>query len=265
MYARHQSIACGLSALALWATVSTAHASAQAYEAYAYAADGGALLYRESHWIYTENGVEQFLVVYSCPNGEPFARKHVDMAPGAAIPDFDMFDARSGSHEGVRTRNGHREVFMQTDARTPERHAALSLPENAVIDAGMDAFVRTHWNAISETGLSPVAILVASRLDSLNFSARKLRDTRIDGHDVRWVRFSLANLIGFVLPHIDFGYDASTLQLREYRGLINIRSRTNGNLDVRIDFPPKERRTDVDPSEIARAAAVPLTGRCVFP
>ena len=58
----------------------------QYYQGYAYAADDGRLLYREAHWLYTDNGVEHRLVVYSCPDGAPFVRKRVDTAPGAATP-----------------------------------------------------------------------------------------------------------------------------------------------------------------------------------
>ncbi|MFI4869525.1 MAG: hypothetical protein ACHQDD_09265 [Steroidobacterales bacterium] len=110
---------------------STAGVAGQYYQGEAYAATDNRLLYRESHWLYTENGVEYRLVVYSCPSGEPFVRKRIDTAPGAATPDVDLFDARLGYREGVRTRDGQREVFAQADARSPERRAALPLPQPA--------------------------------------------------------------------------------------------------------------------------------------
>jgi len=245
---------------------SVALASGQHYEGYAYAAGDGKLLYRESHWQYTEDNVERHLIVYRCVDGDPFARKHVDAAGGAVTPDFDMLDARNGYREGVRTLKGYREVFEQADVRTPERRAPLTVPRNAVIDAGLDAFVRAQWNVLSDTGVSPVPILVPSRLGYIDFSARKLRDERVDGRDVRWFRLSLANWawLGFALPHIEVGYDALTREKREYRGLIDIRGVDNRNLNVRIDFPPAERRTDITPADVARAAEAPLTGRCQF-
>jgi hypothetical protein len=245
---------------------SVVHAAGQRYEGYAYAAGDGKLLYRESHWLYTEDNSERHLIVYRCANGEPFARKHVDAAAGAATPDFDMLDARSGYREGVRTRQGYREVFEQADARAPERRAPLMVPRNAVIDAGLDAFVRAQWNVLSDTGVSPVPILVPSRLGYMDFSARKLRDIRVDGTDIRWFRISLAALawVGFAIPHIEVGYDALTRERREYRGLTDIRGEDNRNLNVRIDFPPAERRTDITLADVARAAEAPLIGRCLF-
>jgi hypothetical protein len=243
---------------------SVAHAAGQHYEGYAYAISDGKLLYRESHWKYTEGDIERHLVVYRCANGDPFARKHIDAVAGAATPNFDMLDARSGYREGVRTRQGDREVFAQADARASERRAPLTVPQNAVIDVGLDAFVRAHWNVLSDTGVSPVPILVPSRLGYIDFSARKLRDARVDGNDVRWFLLSLSTWVGFALPHIEVGYDALTRERREYRGLTDIRGDNNRNLNVRIDFPPAERQTDITLTDVARAAETPLTGRCLF-
>jgi hypothetical protein len=245
--------------------VSTPYANVRSYEGYAYAESGGRLLYRESHWLYTTNGVGQHLIVYRCADGEPFGRKRVDTSSGAATPDFEMLDARSGYREGARTRDGHREVFIQADAQAPERRASVSLRDNTVIDAGIDAFVSTHWNSLSEAGISPLSFLVPSQLGYVDFSARKLRDARMDDHDVRWFRFSLASWYAFAAPHLEFGYDVHTHELREYLGPSNIHGEGNKNLNVRIEFPPAERHTDVAPADVERAAATPLTGRCAFP
>jgi hypothetical protein len=239
----------------------TAVAGGQYYQGCAYSV-GGRLLYRENHWLYTDNAVEHRLVVYTCPDGEPFVRKSVDTAPGAATPDVDLFDGRIGYREGVRTRDGRREVFAQADARSPERHAMLALPPNAVIDAGFDAFVREHWDTLSQAGLSPVPFLVPSQLRYLDFSARMLRDQQVDGGDVRWFRLALASWYGFALPHIDVAYDRRSHELREYSGLSNIRDGDGHNLSVTILFPPSERRSDATIADAEQAARRPLTGRC---
>ena len=244
---------------------SIAYANVRSYEGYAYAESGDRLLYRESHWLYTADDVGQHLIVYRCANGEPFGRKRVDTASGAATPDFEMLDARNGYREGARTRDGRREVFIQADTQAAERRASVSLRDNTVIDAGIDAFVSTHWNSLSETGISPLPFLVPSQLGYVDFSAKKLRDARIGEHDVRWFRFSLASWYAFAAPHLEFGYDLRTHELREYLGPSNIHGEGNKSLSVRIEFPPVERRTDVAPADVERAAGMPLTGRCIFP
>jgi hypothetical protein len=62
---------------------------------------------------------------------------------------------------------------------------------------------------------------------------------------MRWFRLSLASWYGFALPHIDVAYDKQTHELREYRGLSNIRDAAGRNLSVTIRFPRSERRADV--------------------
>jgi len=243
----------------------TAHAGVQSYEGYAYSSGDDKLLYRESHWLYDRDGVGQHLIVYRCPDGKPFGRKNVSDAPGAATPDFEMLDARSGYREGVRTREGHREAFKQADERSPEKSALVSLRDNTIIDAGIDAFVREHWDSLSNRGIAPVPFLVASRLGYVDFAGRKLRDTVMDGRDIRWFRMSLAGWYGFALPHLDVGYDVRTHVLREYQGPSNIPGKGLMPLSVRIDLPPAERRADVTPGEVERAAEMPLTGRCAIP
>ena len=241
------------------------YAGTQSYQAYAYSSSNDKLLYQESHWLYARDGVGQHLIIYRCPDGQPFGRKSVSDAPGAATPDFEMLDARSGYREGVRTRDGHREVFKQADARSPERSSQVSIRDNSIIDAGIDAFVQAHWDSLSGAGISPVPFLVPSRLGYVDFSGRKLRDAVMDGHDVRWFRMSLDGWYGFALPHLDVGYDVRTHELREYQGPSNIPAKGLMPLTVRIDLPPGERREDVAQAEVEQAAQLPLTGRCAIP
>lgn len=235
------------------------------YRGYAYTpGDDHRLLYTESHWLYDENGSAHRLVIYACPDGQAFARKWVDTAPGAATPDVDMQDARWGYREGVRTRSGQREVYAQTDTAAPEKHSPVPTPppQNSVIDAGFDAFVREHWDALSGPGVAPLPFLIPSQLRFVDFSARKLRDEQVGGQSVRWFRLQLAGWYAFVLPHIDVAYEDSTHNLFEYRGLSNIRGEGSKNLNVTIQFPPAERRTDLGQADVQKAAGMPLTGRC---
>lgn len=80
----------------------------QRTEGLAYPAKGGPLVYRENHWLYRDGGQASRLVLYRCPDGRPFARKHAVDSAGALAPDFDFLDARTGYREGVRTRGGQR-------------------------------------------------------------------------------------------------------------------------------------------------------------
>jgi hypothetical protein len=232
------------------------------YRGYAYTVDDHRLLYTESHWLYEDKGIGHRLVIYSCPDGQAFARKWVDTSQGASTPDVDMLDARWGYREGVRTHDGQREVYSQPNSASPEKHAPITTPRNAVIDAGFDAFVRDHWNDLSSAGVAPLPFLVPSQMRYVDFSAKKLRDESNDGRELRWFRLQLDGWYAFALPHIDVAYDTQDHALSEYRGLSNIRGNGNRNLDVTIEFPPAERRSDIGMPDVERAGAMPLTGRC---
>jgi hypothetical protein len=244
------------------AAIGSPASAAQYYRGYAYSDDNHRLLYQEQHWLYADQGVGHRLVIYSCPNGEPFSRKFVDSTPGEATPDVDMFDGRVGYREGVRTKEGQRQVFTQADSKSPEKHAPITTPENAVIDAGFDAFVRLHWEKLSTSGVDPLPFLILSDLKYVDFSAKKLRDEQTGGREIRWFRLQLSGWYAFVLPHIDVAYDGVTHELFEYHGLSNIRGEANKNLTVTIQFPPAERRSDVPAEEVHQAAGMPLTGHC---
>ncbi|MGH8124031.1 MAG: hypothetical protein ACREPT_14835, partial [Rudaea sp.] len=85
----------------------------------------GALLYRESHWLYQEGHVATRLVLYTCPDGRAFARKKVWDRPNAQAPDFRFDDGRDGFSEGVRSEHGTRRVFVRARAGAPERSATF--------------------------------------------------------------------------------------------------------------------------------------------
>ena len=64
----------------------------------------GKLLYREQHLIWTRDGQARRLVVYRCPDGSAFARKHLRVVDDPAAPDFRLRDGANGQQ--VRARRG---------------------------------------------------------------------------------------------------------------------------------------------------------------
>ncbi|MGN6282603.1 hypothetical protein [Frateuria sp.] len=231
------------------------HLQARAY------ADDGRLLYRESHWVFATPEGRTRLVLYRCPDGEPFARKWVRDHGQPTSPDFELEDARRGYREGVRRRaDGRREVFVRRDTGSAGRSALLDDAPAPVIDAGFDAFLRAHWNLAPDASLG-VPFLLPSRLGTLDFKVRRLPDQVIDGRPERRFRLGLDSLIGFALPHLDVAYDARSRALRRFRGIANIRDVEGRNLSVRIDFAPPE-PIDNASATVQDAARQPLTGRC---
>ncbi len=236
-------------------------AASQHYAGVAYGGKGE-VVYREEHWLYEINGVPTRLVLYRCPSGEPFARKLVSELPDAQAPDFELIDARDGYREGVRTREGHREVYVQTRASAPLQSAPLPTRQDAVVDAGFDAYVRAHWAALAAGRHLRVPFLVPSRLGYLDLSLNGTAQSSVDGQPATNLRMSLDAWYGFVAPSIDLTYRTEGRHLRRFEGLSNIHNGSGGEQRVRIEFPPTAQFPPPGESEIDAAAASPLVERC---
>ncbi len=224
------------------------------YEGLAYAKKSGELLYRESHWIQSDG---RRLVLYACPGGQPFARKTVGSA--AVSPDFEFIDARAGYREGVRTRDGVREVFTQASASAAEQSKPLPARADQVIDAGFDSYVRQQWDALARPNAQRIAFLVPSRLQAMDFQLRPLPS----GGDTRRYKLALDAWYGGVVPHIEVTYSAADRRLLKFEGIGNIRDAAGKYQAVRIEFPSGKRglATAADVGAAARASLVARCGR----
>jgi hypothetical protein len=203
------------------------------------------------------------LVLYRCPDGSPFARKHLRSVNGAQAPDFELLDARNGYEEGVRSDGAERLVFVRADARAGRRSAPLDGGSDLVVDAGFDAFVHDQWGALKGAAAS-VEFVVPSRLEALRFQVRRVGEERIGGRLTQRFRLSLASWYGGLLPHIDVVYDDATHRLLRYEGISNVRDAKARNVSVRIEFPPQEHDSRASAADIEAAAAAPLTGTCTL-
>jgi len=220
------------------------------YEGVAVARNGGQLLYRESHWIDAHGGR---LVLYRCPGGAAFARKRV-ATPGPA-PDFELFDARHGYREGVRTDGGAREVFRQQGADAREHRQPL--PSGAgIIDAGFDAYIREHWDELAQP--RRVGVLLPSRLRTMDVRLGALASPHAD---TRRYQLSLDAWYGAALPTLVATYSVADRRLLRFEGIGNIRDAEGRYPAVRIDFPARTRRVAA-PAEWKAADAMALVARC---
>lgn len=245
------------------ASASAATPLSERYEGLAHARTADKrLVYRETHWLYMEAGVRQHLVLYSCPDGTPFARKRLRESPSADMPDFDFHDARDGYREGVRGRGANREIYVQASSTAAVQTKPLPSLDGAVIDAGFDAYVRGHWSALTGGQGIKVPFLIPSRFDYLDFTIANARDAVIDGLPVRRLRMKLSAWYGFVVPAIDLAYERDGSRLVEFQGIGTIRDTQGRHEEVRIDFPLRQRTESPAASEIAQAIAQPLAQAC---
>ena len=221
-------------------------------------------MYRESHWLFDDAQGPARLVLYRCPDGRAFARKLLHDDGHAQAPDFELVDGRTGYREGVRRVGDQRVVFVRTNTTAAERSKPLDTTPLPVIDAGFDAYIRSHWNRLGRGESDTMPFVIPSRLGTLKFSVKRVDDAVVEGRPARQYRLSLASWIGFALPHIDVAYDARSRSLLRFVGLANVHASNGDNVRARIEFNPADERP-ATPADLVQARQAPLDGRCSIP
>lgn len=226
----------------------------------AYRLDDGTPAYREVHLLYESGGHPARLVLYRCMDGATFARKTVVEHSGAATPDFDFNDGRTGYREGVRTTDRGREVYWQKSEPAAEKKKTLQLPANAVIDAGFNELIRAQWARLATDAGISANFLLPSALRFLKVSIERSPDKPQPG--VVRLRMKLDTWYGFAAPDTDLDYRIGDRRLLRFKGIGSIRDARGRNLAVRIEFPGGLQARQVTASEIEAARQMPLSGRC---
>lgn len=213
--------------------------SGVAYQGEARATDSGNLMYEEHHYVRTEEGKPaERIVLYRCPNGEPFARKKVSYGEPPYAPQFRMEDARFAYSEGFERGKIAGETFVQRGASEPLQKESIALGESLVVDAGFDEFVRTHWDELQAGKAVELRFLVPSRLAAYGFKVKKTGEDALYGDTVSNFELALSGLFGWFADPIQVSYRSSDRRLMRFVGLSNIRATPEENLIASIEFPP---------------------------
>ena len=90
----------------------------------------------------------------------------IQMAQGRGFTDADR--------EGVDTRQGARTVYVQPRAGAPMQHRTLPPVDDAVVDAGFDAWLRANWQPPAKPSLLDWILMLVDqeRLDRYTTSGR---------------------------------------------------------------------------------------------
>ncbi len=236
--------------------------AAERYAGLAYARNGDQLLYREMHWHYSAAGVGEAVVLYECPQGAPFARKHLVESPSASAPDFDFQDDRDGYREGVETVDGRREVYVQDRRDAAVQRRVLPSDPAGVIDAGFDTFVRSHWSTLSAGSPLTIPFLVPSRFRFLNLKLSTASQTTLEEQPATQLHMGLSAWYGFAAPGFELTYDRAGQRLLRFEGMGTVRDTGGHNQDVRIVFPAADRASSVPDQEVSAALAATLVSTC---
>jgi hypothetical protein len=226
--------------------------------------NAGRTLYTESHWVSEALGQRELVVLFQCPDGAPFARKQVRETGPPHAPSFDLEDARTGFEEGVRDRGASREVFFRSAEGQPEKSAALESVRDLVIDAGLDGFIRKHWDGLATGSRQHVDFLVPSRLRAYPFTLTLMEEALMDAKPVRRFQLALDTWYAFAIPPIILTYTTGTKKIRQYQGLANVRDHDGKSLSVRIDYAAPTHASVTDPKSMLEARSARLDGRCIL-
>lgn len=228
----------------------------------AYDTRSGALLYRESHYLFRDDDGAGRLVLYRCRDGVPFARKHVFYGEQPQAPAFSLRDARIGYREGLRRGRLGPEVYVQEGRDQAEQHALIDAVPDMVADAGFDEFVRRYWDVLQRGETLRFPFLVPSRLQVMDFRVRKYDSDKEGDERESIFRLQLGAWWAFVLPHIDVAYRDRDQRLMRFEGLTNIRDPAGKNLSARIVFDPAYETDAIDAEALDEARRSPLASAC---
>ncbi|MDY6829027.1 MAG: hypothetical protein SV583_06585 [Pseudomonadota bacterium] len=200
-------------------------------------AETGELLYTEHHHRPTDERTE-FLIEYRGPSGEVWAEKYLGPDLQTSTPSFTLNDLRLGEYTRVQTDSEHARVTYREDAEARTEQGVVALAANLVIDAGFDAFVRSHWTALATDNQTlPVQFLVPARLKTYDF---ELQATPVDDSDTRLRKFVLEPagfLLSMVVPPFRLTYASDSRQLMRFEGLSNLTDPDTGKpYRVRIEY-----------------------------
>jgi hypothetical protein len=203
---------------------------------------------------YVDGRLAERVVLYTCRDGTPFARKTVSYVDSFA-PNFTLEDASDGMREGIRGTGGERQVFFREAPAAAEKSGALPPVAGLVADAGFDEFVRARWQPLTGDRTVTMRFLVPSRLNDMAFKVQQTRSDRVDGVPVDVFRLKLAGIIGWILPGIDVYYSVPDRELLRYVGLSDLRDASGDNMKVDITFNPSDRHpASAEQIETARHA-----------
>jgi hypothetical protein len=198
-------------------------------------------LYGERHVLRYRGGrLAERVVLYTCADGSPFARKVVAYVDPLA-PDFLLEDAGSGMREGIRSGPDGRVVFFRPHPTGTERSSPLPRVMGLVADAGFDEFVRSNWDRLVGNDALQMPFLVPSRLEDFEFQVQHLRAESLDGVPTEVFRLRLSGFWGWFLRGIDVYYSRAGRVLLRYDGLSDLRDAAGDPFRTEIEFPPDAR------------------------
>ncbi|MBZ2167995.1 hypothetical protein [Marinobacter sp. F4216] len=212
----------------------------------------GGILYTEDHDISGSCRDGSFRpdahqVSYRWPDQEqPFARK--DLVYGESLIRPTVNFRQPQFNESI-TINYTGEFKLEVNWQAPKGETKtfdISFPENLVVDAGFDNFVRRHWEQVLSGESVYFHVLAPTRGEHFAFVLEPAENPDITADHVFQIR-PTGFVLRFLVKPIQLGYDANGA-LTDYYGLTNIRKNKDSNYTAHIRY----RMTDWPDCELIR-------------
>jgi hypothetical protein len=249
----------GVLLLCAWASLPGIASASEQYLAYfgiAASQRSGQPLYNENHVLrYRDGRLTERVVLYSCVDGTPFARK-VATYEDPLAPNFLFEDISNGVREGVQAGERRRMFFRGVDQKV-EKSMPLPVAPGLVVDSGFDEFIRANWHQLMTAGALPLQFLVPSRFEAMGFQVRHVRSGSEDGIPVEVFRLKVQGIVGWIAPSIDVSYSEAEHVLMRYEGMSDLRDASGENLRADITFRLRDRKSS-DAGAVAAAMQVQL-------
>ncbi len=232
----------------------------QRQEGRAYAPADGRLLYRETHWLQGPPSARARLVLYRCADGRAFARKWMTPQGNAQTPDFAFEDARNGYQEGLQGSAAGRTVYVREGASAERVSRAIAIPSDAVVDAGFDAAVLGHWEALQAGRPVAFQFLLPSRQRLVPLKLQRSAAVSWQGQPAEQLQMRLDAWFGFAVPAVNLVYARNSPRLLQFSGTGNVRDERGRYPQVRVEFP--EAPVAATAAELGAARQQPLVRTC---
>lgn len=233
------------------------------YEGLAYELSSGKMLYKETHYIkYVKAAVAERVVLYRCPNNEPFGRKELVMKKSPLIPEFTFNDGRTGHAEGLKSNGAKLAISFRQNGKKSLKTEQIDVTAAMVADAGFDEFIRLNWTSLRAGTSAPLNFIVPSQLDYLGFKVKYLRAVVLDKKPASVFKLAPSGVLSLFTSGLDVTYLDEDRSLRRFAGLSNIRDLGGENYEVKIDFPLNLRQVYADQAAMQAARSVTLVPRC---
>jgi hypothetical protein len=233
------------------------------YEGLAYELNSGKMLYKETHYIkFVKSVVAERVVIYRCPNNEPFGRKVLVMNKSPLIPEFSFNDSRTGHAEGLKMDGAKLAISFRQNGKKSLKTEKIDVTAAMVADAGFDEFIRLNWTSLRAGTSAPLNFIVPSQLDYLGFKVKYLRAVMLDQKPASVFKLAPSGVLSLFTSGLDVTYLDEDRSLRQFAGLSNIRDLGGENYEVKIDFPLNLRQVYADQTAMQAARSVALVQRC---